>query len=180
MKKILILLTIAIGLTSCPADHHKGAYITIIKFTNDDYANYVMGMKSADSVATDKSYFNTGDQPIRLIRLCDGWWYINVLDMQCGAFDVLGDMTWEEFNDLPKEKKYPAKSALKDPHPYADITNIRLSGDIGLIDVYHEVYSEVYYQNDSSSIVVRLREIIANGELKKFRNDWITERMGLR
>ncbi|MBP5259160.1 MAG: hypothetical protein J6Z12_00805 [Paludibacteraceae bacterium] len=176
MKKILILLAIVIGLTSCPQGPKEGGSITIIKFTNDDYANYVIGMKSADSVVTDKSYFDTGNQPIRLIRLCDGWWYMNVLNTQSGAMGVLGDMTWEEFNSLLREGKYCATSALKDPHPYADITNIRLSGDIGLVGAY----SDVYYQNDSSSIVVRLREIIANGELKKFRNDWITERMGLR
>ena len=174
MKKILILLAIVIGMTSCPKNHNE-SYITIVKFTNDDYANYVMGMKHDDCVKTYKSYFHTNNQPIKLTRLYEGWWYINAMNMEAGTFDVLGEMTWEDYNNLPKEKQDPATSLLKDAHPYADITDIKLSKDIGLIDVY----SEVYYQTDSSSIVVRLREIIANGELDKYRNDWITKRMGL-
>ncbi|MBP5259075.1 MAG: hypothetical protein J6Z12_00345 [Paludibacteraceae bacterium] len=168
MKKILLLLAIAIGLTSCPAKPHDGNSITIVKFTHEDYAAYVMGVRCADSVETYKSSINNDNQPIKLISLCDGWWYINATNVQFDKDVALGEMTWNEFNSLPKGGKNPAVSALKDPHPCADITEILLNADIGVT----HVISEAFYQTDSSSIVVRLREIIANGQLDDYRCDW--------
>ena len=78
MKKIFILLAIVIGLTSCPKNKKHIDRMTIVKFTQEDYSQYVMGIRTADSVATYGNDIDPiGNTPVTLIYLCDGWWFVN-------------------------------------------------------------------------------------------------------
>ena len=143
--------------------------MTIVKFTQEDYSQYVMGIRTADSVATYGNDIDPiGNTPVTLIYLCDGWWFVNAFTAWdfIKKYTALGEMTWDEYNNLPEEEKSPAVSKLKDPHPYTDITRIELD------DIIFDNYKDVYYQNDSSPIVIQLREIITKGKLKKYRRDW--------
>ena len=170
MKKILILLTIVVGLTSCPAKHHDD-WVTIVKFTREEYAQYVWGMADVDSVQTFQSDFSADGQPVELIYLSDGWWYINVVTVS-GFFQrytALGEMKWEEFNNLPEEEKSPAVSALKDAHSFDNIARIALDR---LVTPDCDSYYDVHYLGDYSAVIVQLREIIESGSLDDYRPDY--------
>ena len=171
MKKILILLTIVIGLTSCPYKKKHLDRMTIVKFTQEEYSQYVMGIRVADSVETyEKDIDPIGDTPVSLIYLCDGWWFVNAFTAWdfLNKYTAIGEMRWEDFNNLPEGEKNPSVSVLKDDRPFADITEIALDD---IITPNSDSYHDVYYLMDYSPVIVQIREIIANGQLKKYRID---------
>ena len=169
MKKIFILLAIVIGITSCE-EPKDGCGIIIVKYTHEEYANYVMGIECGDSVKTDQIDISTNGVPIKPIPLCDGWWYLNTIVDIVGFryYTSLGEMTWDEYNNLPEEEKSPAVSKLKDALPFADITEIALDD---IITPNCDSYYDVYYLMDYSPVIVQIREIITSGQLKKYRRD---------
>ena len=183
MKKHLLLILLAVTLTSCPHDEPDAGSgtITIVKFKQKEYSKYVLGYQTREgAVQTNGSYIQTITPKISLVELADGWWYFNGTNVLWGRHAVLGDKTWKEYNALYEKGEDPVVSALKDSCPIVDMTDIELSEEIGLSDTCRYPVYDASNQNDTTSIVVRLREIISSGQLDKYRDDFRLKRYGNR
>ena len=172
MKRYLLLILLAVTLTSCP--HYEpeiAERISIVKFARSEYAKYVLGNLRNDSVETYFCNYQNYSDSVILIELCDGWWYFNAIEIPFDRQSALGETTWEELLSLPQEVRLPLRSGLKDAHPIIDITDISLVAGIGGGNTSASALHPCH-QNDSSAIVIWLREIISSGQLDKYRDDW--------